>query len=176
MTSPQAITGAVGGLRFASGLQFDFQPSIGLLAARVEKLGMDLDDFREPLARSIKTVMIPSIQQNFEAEGRPSWPPLAEYTIQRRGGDSGHILNVTGALEADATSFDIWHITDTAASIQSWPGRTWYAQIHQAGLRGKKIYIPARPFIMFQSEDEDDIKLVFMEWLEENLAKDWGRA
>lgn len=188
MTDPvgsRALVGAVGGLRFATGLSFDFEPSIGILAAKVNKLGLDISDFKDPLTRSIQQVMIPSFEENFASGGRPAWEPLSEYAVKQRG-SSRPILVRTGALKTDATSLGIWHITDKAASIQTWPASSWYAQIHQAGygsasnagatsarkgtgVRAAKIHIPARPFIMFQPEDVEDIRGVFMEWLEEKL-------
>lgn len=185
----RALTGAVGGLRFGTGLSFEFRPSIGILAAQVDMLAMALGDFREPLTRAIEQVMIPSFRQNFASGGRPPWIPLAEYTVRVRGGDD-KILVRSGALESDATSLDIWHITDTAASIQSWPARTWYGSIHQAGYGGvtssttsavagsgvgaAKVHIPARPFIMFQEQDIEDVREVFMIWLTEK-AMAFGR-
>lgn len=185
MIGSRALVGAISGLRFATGLSFEFQPSIGILAAQVDMLAMELGNFREPMTKAIEQVMIPSFRQNFASGGRPPWPPLAAYTVQVRDGDDKPLVR-TGALEADATSLDIWHITDTAASIQSWPARTWYANIHQAGYGGvsststsaaagsgvgaAKVRIPARPFIMFQAEDIEDVREVFMVWLTERAA------
>jgi phage gpG-like protein len=141
--------------------------------------------------------MIPSFAENFASEGRPPWQELAEYTVKRRGGATGPILQRTGAMLSDALSFDIWTITKTAASVQRWPQHSWYANIHQAGYgsaagttgsaksaaaalaRGEtkqaaKIHIPARPFIMFQEDDVVQIRAIFFDWLTEK-ADEVGR-
>lgn len=194
----------VSGLRTPGGiLLFEFQPSIGILADKIEKLAGQIDNFREPLVKSVQTVIIPSIRKNFASEGRPPWDPLSEVTVKRRGGDRGPILRRTGRLERTATQTSIWTITNTAASIQHWPESTWYGALHQAGYGGqqakpvkkasKKLgvvtaaelmaggtergtgVIPARPFIMYQEEDIPKIHEIFDQWLDKKIAQTWGR-
>lgn len=182
----RALIGGVGSIRFLSGLDFEFHPSIGILANQLDRFGLEFEHLREPLVKSIQKVMIPSFRKNFRAEGRPGWEELSPVTVKRRG-VAHPILRRTGRLERDATQTSIWHITDTAASIQGWPGSSWYAVIHQAGFgsagaavkAGKKLesksaakfQIPARPFIMFQEEDVEDIKEIFLDWMERMAAK-----
>lgn len=192
---------AVPGLRTPGGiLLFEFQPSVGILADRIDTLGRKISHFREPLFASIKTVMIPSFRANFKAQGRPAWEELSPFTVRMRNGDTGPILRRTGRLERDATSTKIWRITDTAASIQSWPSTSWYGPIHQTGLGSQNpsqaelnlrrrpvkmvagvnvnayaVNIPARPFIMYQEEDVVKIHKIFDEWLEEKIGETWGR-
>lgn len=202
------------GLRLDSGIiSFDFQPSIGILARDVNKLGFDIADFKEPLQKSIKEVMIPSFEKNFAAEGRPSWVPMSEATKAIRqgrigggGGGGSKLLNRTGALRAVVTQESLWSVTDTFAAVRELPASVWYGNVQQAGYGGmarqvkaqmkkgvsaqaaakaalkaldKKILsgaaasggaavnIPARPFVMFQDEDEDAIMEVFDKWLGE---------
>jgi phage gpG-like protein len=143
MTLPTPQQAVSAGLRTSGSiLQFAFAPSVGIAARDINKLGLDIQNFREPLERCITEVMIPSFAQNFAAEGRPEkWDPLADATIkirEREGQGSGPILNRTGALEQAATSRDIWTVTDTAATIQSLPQHVWYGNIHQAGAAGTK--------------------------------------
>jgi phage gpG-like protein len=208
------ISRAVQGLRFdrvITGLDFQFDPSIGLVAKRVDKLGLDISSFKVPLERSIKQVMIPSFRTNFAEGGRPSWEPLAPYTVKVRG-SATPILVRTGRLVRAATSFDIWSVGDNSAIIRSLGQDAWYGTIHQAGYGGfgshldaakkelarekdvsareilqrafqileeKKgapsghatVAIPARPFIMFQDEDEDDVRDVFAVWLQEKVEE-----
>lgn len=140
MTNPLPPIGSrdlarsVGGLRFGGALVlFEFQPSIGIVAKAMDTLALDISSFKEPITKSIKGVMIPSFRENFDVGGRPPWEPLAEYTIKLRGYDAWPILVRSGKLKADATSLHIWTITPTSASIQSWPQRSWYGVIHQAG-------------------------------------------
>lgn len=54
-------------------VQMFFTPSMGIMARRVDKLGLDIRSFREPLKRAIRNVVIPSIAENFAVGGRPSW-------------------------------------------------------------------------------------------------------
>lgn len=134
MASPR-----LSGLRLDEGIvSFSFSPSIGILARDVDKLGIDIRSFREPLTRAIKEVMIPSIRKNFDSEGRPSWEPLAEATINIRDdqGSGGSILNRSGRLRRRMLQQTRWTITQEAASIQDLPNDIWYGRIHQEGLGG----------------------------------------
>lgn len=191
MTAPlrnRDINQALGGLRILSGLEFEFTPSIGILAKDINKLGLEISHFREPIVLSIQKVMIPSFRTNFRVQGRPHWKPLSPEAVERRHGATGPILRRTGRLERDATQTSRWHITDFAASIQSWPESSWYGVIHQAGYGmaakasikkqtskgAAQFVIPARPFIMFQDEDEIEIQEIFFAWLEKK-AREVGR-
>jgi phage gpG-like protein len=191
----------VAGLRTPGGIiLFEFQPSIGILADRIERLAGEVDNFREPLVKSVQKVIIPSIRKNFKEEGRPAWQELSAVTVKRRGGDTGPILRRSGRLERTATQTSIWSFTNTAASIQKWPQETWYGALHQAGHGGQKAKpvkkaskklgvvsaadiggdggtgtIPARPFIMYQPEDIPKIHDIFDEWLDRKIAQTWGR-
>jgi phage gpG-like protein len=128
--------GGRGGLRFDRILSagWSLRPSIGLVAKDIFKLGLELESFREPLVKSIKVVMMPSIRKNFDRGGRPEpgWEPLAPYTIEVRG-NAWPILVRTGALRRTASSFQVWSIGKTTATIKSLPDRVWYGNIHQAG-------------------------------------------
>jgi len=133
---------AIFGRSGRSGLRFDrvlyagwsFHPAPGIVAKDIERLGLDIRSFRVPLVRAIRLVMMPSIRKNFEQGGRPEpgWEPLAEYTIQVRG-DAWPILVRSGALKRTASSFNVWSITETTASIRQLPTRVWYGNIHQSG-------------------------------------------
>lgn len=124
-----------GGLRFHRNLYagWAFEPSIGMVARDVNKLGLDLENFKVPLTKAIRLIMMPSIKKNFVMEGRPvEWEPLALYTEQQRG-SARPILYRTGNLERAASSFGIWTITDTSATIKSLPSDVWYGAIQQEG-------------------------------------------
>lgn len=125
-----------------SGVRFDrvlyagwsFQPAPGIVAKDIDRLGIDIRSYKEPLTKAIRLVMMPSIRKNFEQGGRPEpgWPPLAEYTIKVRG-NAWPILVRSGALKKVASSFAIWTIGQTSASIREMPTKVWYGNIHQAG-------------------------------------------
>jgi phage gpG-like protein len=198
-------------------VSFSFKPTLGILARDVEKFGIDIRSFREPLRRAVKQVMIPSIAKNFSQQGRPGWEPLAEDTVllRERIGKTGPILNRTGTLKKNMTYTTMWDITQDYAIIKDLPQRVWYGKVHQEGMnsmrtrmrseiaraakQGVKLTpgaaakrvqkqidadilsgkaakhsttnIPARPFVMFQGEDYDDIEKVFNDWLGERAAR-----
>lgn len=193
-------TPPVKGLRIDVGLQFDFKPSIGLNAKALDKLGLDIRSFREPLKRSIQQVLAPSFKKNFQAGGRPDkWVPLAPQTVAMRGGATGPILVRTGRLRDTIQQFNIWSVNDTQAAITSLPDKIKYGNVHQEGLTGEAAMkqamkgmhkrrvapsgpgskpkrsgsaaeIPARPFVMIQDEDYDAIQNVFEKWFLERMA------
>jgi phage gpG-like protein len=140
-----------------------FYPEVLVFAENIDRLAMALRDFRDPLTESVNTVIIPSISQNFDSEGRPPWAELAESTVEQRG-DAHPILNRTGSLKSAATSFGIWFITNSEASIQG-IDKVHYAKFHQGGT----INMPARPFIGYQDQDVDQIEGIFSIWLDENI-------
>jgi phage gpG-like protein len=189
----------VRGLRLDTGLKFDFDPSIGIMAKRLETFGHDLTDFKVPLTRAIRQVMIPSFRKNFQEGGRPEpWDPLSDYAIEMRG-NSGPILIRSGRLFQTVQSSKIWAITPTFATITDLPENVWYGKLHQAGFGGfakvvsshggdmlkalatvgtrndKATNIPARPFILFQDEDTEKIERVFGRWLAQ-VIDSFGRG
>lgn len=122
--------------------------------------------FREPLTKSVREVVIPSIRRNFATEGRPSWAPLAPATVLSRGA-SGPILDRTGRLLKVATQFNIWSYTRDSATITGIDSRVKYATYHQGGTRK----MPARPFVVLQDEDEEQIERIFYVWLDERMRR-----
>jgi phage gpG-like protein len=173
--------------RNITAVQFSFVPSVGIVAAQIDKLGLDIRSFKVPLTRSVDKVMIPSIRANFEAEGRPPWEPLADYTIEVRG-SSGPILNRSGRLKRMMGARARWTITSKSATIFDLPESIWYGKVHQGGasvsigkivsgsgagavIEAVNIGIPQRQFVMFQPEDEENIEKVFGEWLDERIAR-----
>ena len=117
---------------------FEFKPSIGIAAKRLQMFGESLEDMTDPLTRSVKDVMTISILENFMTGGRPTWDSLSENTLARRAKDgSGTMLMVrTGALAEAASSVGIWSIGKTSATIRSLPRNVWYGYVHQAGQQG----------------------------------------
>lgn len=182
--------------------QLTFSPSVGIIARNIDKMGMDIRSFREPLKRAVQQVIIPSIQQNFEQEGRPSWEPhspATEEIRERLGNPVGKILRSTGALQTAMSRYNLWTVNNNAAILLDIP--LWYGKLHQEGYgqggpkvgfqeRQKKIRqairtgrkvqnfkfsIPARPFVMIQDEDIPKIEQVFEQWLGERVNAHWSR-
>lgn len=141
------------------------------LADDLGRIGGSFRSFTEPLRESVRKVVIPSIQANFDSEGRPAWKPLADATVKKRG--TAHpILDETGKLKRIATSESIWRITRDQASVTgvNVTGRVSYAGYHQDGTKN----MPARPVFGFQSEDVAGIEQVFSDWLDQTVDRYWG--
>lgn len=164
-----------GGARFYGRLlKFDFRPTIGISAARVDKFDLDIRSFREPLQRVVKLVMIPSFQANFAAGGRPiPWASLApDYAERTRGNMDAvddHILVLTGRLQRTMGQLNIWDFSKTTATIKGLPTRVWYGAVHQAGAG----VVPQRIFALFQQEDIPKAQKIFELWLMERWNKAW---
>lgn len=176
-------------------LDLKFEPSMGILARRVDKLGADIRSFRVPLKRMIKEVVIPSIRTNFITSGRPAWQPLEQKTIQRKSkkGQSAQPLIASGRLIRKMGQLNIWHIDTEKAMILDLPADVWYGKVHQAGLGStartvsvKNIStgkvetfqeadegggIPARPFVMVQPEDIDRMEKIMADWVDERVRQ-----
>jgi hypothetical protein len=133
--NPVDIAGAVSMLRFDTikSVKWEVRPSVGIVAKDVDRLAMDIRSFRAPLAAIVRQVMIPSIRTNFSSQGRPSWAPLAPSTVAARNKATGPILNRTGLLSRRARQFNIWSISETAATIRRLPADVFYGVYHQAG-------------------------------------------
>lgn len=150
-------------------IDIDFYPNLVVLIGQVEKFGADIRSFRVPLDRAVREVMIPSFKANFDAGGRPPWDPLDEDTIKRKK-DQGSILVKTGKLKQVAGQINLWTVTSEDATIGSLPEMVFYGNIQQSGASFKQTgVIPARPFIMAQEEDVDDVERIFEEWLGERI-------
>jgi len=137
-------------------------------------------DNRE-MMRDIGDVVLTSVKDNFEAEGRPErWKPSLRLRKER-----GQTLSRTGVLRR---SFTVQAGNGFVAVGTNVP----YAAIHQAGGRtsprtivprkGKALYwpgaahpvravrhpgsdIPARPFLMVQDEDWEEIRHIAVNYL-----------
>lgn len=181
-----------------------FAPSVGILARKFDKLGIDIRSFRVPLKRAIKFVMIPSIRRNFDSGGRPSWEPLAEETVRKKRGKDDPLIR-TGRLRRVMSYQNIWTVDTEKAMITDLPHNVWYGKVHQAGYtsmtthttlgnlniglggksrkggysyqgnnrenRNASANVPARPFVVMQDEDLENIDRIFTEWLDEQIAQ-----
>lgn len=96
--------------------------------------------------RAIATELHSQTEANFAAEGRPKWPSLSVSTLkaaQAKGRSPARMLQDSGQLAASIT-------TSSGAKHASIGSNKVYAAIHQFGGmagKGKKIAIPARPFL-----------------------------
>jgi phage gpG-like protein len=120
---------------------FEFTPSLGIVAKRMQSLGEDFQDMHEPLTRSVKDVMTISILENFVSGGRPDWESLSENTLRKRKaeGSGSMILVRSGSLADVASSEGVWSIGKFSATIRDLPQKVWYGKVHQGGLAGNQF-------------------------------------
>lgn len=110
-----------------------------------------------PLMKNIAGIFAYSTEENFKNEGRPDkWQDLSEVTKKKRKEKNrwpGQILQVEGLLASSVTTY----YDDESAVIGS---NSDYAAIHQLGGdagKGKKVKIPARPYIKITDSEQQEI-------------------
>lgn len=114
------------------------------VGAILDKLANAAQD-RAPLMRSIAGTMESAVLQNFDVGGRPKWLGL-KYRQGTPLVDTENLMN----------SITSYYDNNIAIVGTNEP----YAAIHQFGGkagRGRKVDIPARPFLVLTPQDEDDI-------------------
>ena len=114
------------------------------IASILDKLANAAQD-RTPLMRSIAGTMESAVLQNFDVGGRPKWLGL-KYRQGTPLVDTENLMN----------SITSYYDNDSAEVGTNEP----YAAIHQFGGkagRGRKVDIPARPFLVLTPQDENDI-------------------
>lgn len=105
----------------------------------------------------------------------------------------------SGRLKKVAGQLNIWELSRETAHLEDLPQRVWYGKLHQLGfegtatiegeptdatgpelaeavLSGQRVQfgapsIPARPFLVFQDEDVEQIERVFVLWLTERMVR-----
>lgn len=107
--------------------------------------------------RVIGQIVRSSVVRNFQEGGRPrKWEPS-----RRALRDRGETLVDTGRLRTSIHSKAYADRAEVGTDVI-------YAAIHQLGGkagRGRKVSIPARPYLMVQDEDWTEIKSVLTDWL-----------
>jgi phage gpG-like protein len=156
-------------------LDVELLPSTFIVVSEFELMALKFTNFKEPLTKAIKEIVIPSIAKNFEEEGRPEhWAELADFTLTRReeeGYGSGPILERSGKLKRAAQAFARWKITMTEASFASFAPSQWYGYLMQEGSDAVGSNVPARPFMLMQEEDVDEIEKLFGDWMKKIFSE-----
>lgn len=132
-----------------SGVAIQVKVEDGEIKALLGRLSQRTKDLT-PVMRTIGQIIRSSVIKNFEEGGRPKkWQPSQRALMA--GGltlvDSGRLKN---SINAKASSDRVEIGTNVI-----------YGAIHQLGGkagRGKKVSIPARPFLAVQTEDWTEIK------------------
>jgi phage virion morphogenesis protein len=123
------------------------------------------DENLRPLMKNIAGIFAYSTEENFKAEGRPKWQDLAETTKKQRakkGKYPGQILQVEGKLAASVSTY---YDDDSAVIGSNLP----YAAVHQLGGKagkGRKVTIPARPYLKLTEADCQEILNETLEYLQ----------
>lgn len=139
-------------------IDIDVTPQPALIVSGFYRAANAFKDFRDPLEMSIRDVISPSINRNFEAEGIPSWAPLADVTYEKRQFPSKKILQQTETLKEIATSLSPWTIEDNEAYLLATNlGDAFYGAIHESG----SIWMVARPWSTIQGAEEEQIEEIF---------------
>lgn len=119
-----------------------------------------------PLMKNLAGIIADSVEENFDKEGRPSkWAALKEATIKQRiklNKYPAKILQLNGHLVSSIST----HYDEDSAIIGS---NLDYARIHQLGGNagcGKKVKIPARPYLVITDSEKQDIKATISEYLQ----------
>ena len=120
-----------------------------------------------PLMKNIAGIMMDSVEENFQKEGRPEkWKELSPVTIKQRakkGYYPGKILQMRGELSASITS----KYDDISAVVGT---NKVYAAIQQFGGnagRKKQVEIPARPYLKLRESELNDINNSVQKYLKE---------
>jgi phage gpG-like protein len=170
------------GLKLGSMFDVKMIPQPWVLVRDFDLLGLSVQSFKVPLERSVRKVLIPSIDMGFTTGGYGEWPEHSPDTTQRWGPHP--LLQLTGRLRRTATALARWQFTREEAFMADWPASVSYGLIHQVGgsrdvaakgTGGKqtdvtRMVIPARPFLEMQPNDMEKIEMIFMQWLSERIA------
>ena len=120
-----------------------------------------------PAMRASGVYMLGSVERNFKAQGRPQkWQALAPSTLAQRrkgkGKGGAQILIDTARMKNSVTSANAMNLTSSGFSIGT---NVIYAPRQHFGYPGGagrgRSKTPARPFLLFQSEDKDAIYTIF---------------
>ncbi|HLJ89571.1 MAG TPA: phage virion morphogenesis protein [Candidatus Angelobacter sp.] len=140
-------------------------PTIGI-AINDQQVQIALRNFNQrlnpqPILKIIGQIMRSSIVRTFQDQGSPpgSWRPLSPATLKRgKGGLGRKTLIQSGRLRNSVTDNAAYVISGNVLRIGS---NLIYARIQQEGGlagRGRKVRIPARPFLVVRPEDPGKIK------------------
>ncbi|BCH63692.1 hypothetical protein RvVAT039_09080 [Agrobacterium vitis] len=145
------------------------------------KATIDDQDMREKLAELIGKMQRPagfyknvgehllnSVKDNFENESAPDgsrWKTLSQATRDQREKKYGHAPTSILRASGDLMNSINMEASDTDVRIGS---TLVYAAIHQFGGdagAGRRVTIPARPYLGLSAADEDEVVAIAEEWL-----------
>ena len=121
-----------------------------------------------PLMLEISEIMLAEVEDNLEAEGRPTWPELSDATIaarQRKGYWPGKILQMRGELAASLQN----NATNDTATVST--NKVYAAIQHFGGWAGRnrEVWIPERPYMEISSIAVQEIMDAVERYIDRNL-------
>ena len=126
--------------------------------ARQFQIGAAVQNFEPAFKIIAKTVISPSIRENFEQGGRPSWQPLAASTILKKSiagaSEPSKILVHTGAMAKAAADHKRYKITKDKLVAAPFSSSQWV--YHQKGTS----HVPQRVIMLLQSVDRTKINTI----------------
>ncbi len=114
---------------------------------------------KEAIAEGVKSRTLRRFEVSRAPDGSP-WPPLSPVTLARTGKDRKPLF-LTGRLRNSIA----WTVRGNAIIVGT---NLVYARIHQYGGyagRGRKVRIPARPYLGITEEDRREAESLLKEWL-----------
>ena len=131
-----------------------------------------------PVWESVADVMYASLQENFDAQGRPSsWAPLSPRTQQERSkqgfNPTGPILERTGELRRELGK-NSSHLTwiGSPSELKFIPDPLFDKFHHHTGfVTSFGATVPARPFLLIQESDEPVILRTIAYFLAKGLQQ-----
>ncbi|TCP09250.1 phage virion morphogenesis protein [Crenobacter luteus] len=121
------------------------------LRRALDSLAYSLKDM-EPAMRGIATELLSQTEANFEDEGRPDWPTLADATVkqrEKRGNWPGKMLQVSAGGLAGSV------VTEYGPALALVGSNKKYAALQQFGGqagRGRKVTVPGRPYLPLMTD------------------------
>ena len=144
-----------------------FGPKLAAKKLAALEISIRVGGFRTPLERSVREVLIPELEHQFDVGGDPSWARLEESTVtkkQARGRDNG-ILQETYALRKAVTALARWRVRDDEAVFTGVPGHAYYGAYHLTGTQN----MVARNWAQWDSASINKVSAIFDDWLEQKI-------
>ena len=144
-----------------------FGPKLAAKKLAALEISIHVGGFRTPLDRSVREVLIPELEHQFDVGGDPSWARLEEPTVTKKqalGRDNG-ILQETYALRKAVTALARWRVRGDEAIFTGVPGHAYYGTYHLTGTKN----MVARNWAQWDSASTDKVAAIFDDWLEQKI-------
>ena len=144
-----------------------FGPKLAAQKLAALEISIRAGGFRTPLERSVREVLIPELEHQFDVGGDPSWASLEDSTVAKKqaiGRDNG-ILQETYALRKAVTALARWRVRDDEAVFTGIPGHAYYSMYHLTGTQN----MVARNWAQWDNASINKVSAIFDDWLEQKI-------